>query len=69
MNYYIEKLNEFGADGIDFTPISGALADKDYLRCKIIASYTKEEFEHVKYIPKTPYLFWKIVNGKKVYCE
>lgn len=69
MNYYIDKLNEIGADGIDFMPISEALSKRDYLRVNVILSYTKEEFENVKYIPKTAYLFWKMIDGKKVYCE
>lgn len=69
MNNYIAKLNELDADGIDFIPISDILSKKDYLEINIISSYTKEELKNIVYIPKTAYLFWKIVDGKKVYCE
>jgi len=69
MNYYLDKLNELGADGIDFIPLTEAFMKREYIRCEVISSYTKEEFKHVKHIPKTPYLFWKMIDGKKVYCE
>lgn len=64
MNYYLEKMIELDADGIDFVPIhlKGMIPN-------IFASYTKEEFENVKAIPKTPYLFYKIIDGKKEYIN
>lgn len=69
MDYYLNKMEELNADGIDFTPISEAFATKKYHFCEIIASYTKEEWitGKAKSIPRTPYLFWRLVNGKKVY--
>lgn len=66
MNYYMDKLEELDADGIDFVPI---MFSKEEQLKHVIASYTKEEFKSVKGIPKTSYLFWKIVDGKKKYIE
>lgn len=69
-DYYLSKMKELDADGIDFIPISSALADKKYQLCEVIASYTKEEWiKGIGGIPKTPYLFWKIVGGKKEYLR
>lgn len=63
-NLYFDKMNELEADGIDFMPIwyEGVIPP-------IIASYTKEEFENIKAVPKTNYQYWKMVDGKKVYIE
>lgn len=69
MNYYAEKMREYGADGIDFIPFDTEFLSGDCYNGKVIYSYTKEQFESVNYIPKTPYLFWKMVDGKKVYCR
>ncbi len=70
MDYYLSKMEELGADGIDFIPISNALADKNCQLCEVITSYTKEEWiKGVGGIPKTSYLFWKIVDGKKEYIR
>lgn len=69
MGYYYNKAEELGADGIDFVPISIALLEQDYAHCQIIESYTKEELQKVNSVPKTPYLFWKYVNGNKIYVS
>lgn len=66
MNYYMDKMEELDADGIDFVPI---MFSKEEQFRHIIASYTKEEFKTVTGIPKTSYVFWKMVNGKKEYIE
>lgn len=68
MNYYLEKMIELDADGIDFIPISHFLMTREGIP-NIIKSYTKEEFKNVKLIPKTGYLFWKIVDGRKKYID
>ena len=68
MNFYLEKMIELDADGIDFIPISQFLATREGIP-NIVASYTKEEFKNVKYIPKTGYLFYKIIDGKKEYIK
>lgn len=66
MDYILEKMNELNADGIDFVPISTALAQGDYHLCEVIISYTKEEWiKGVGAYPKTSYLFWKIIDGKR----
>ena len=71
MDYYLNKMEELNAEGIDFTPISDALLAKKYHLCKIVASYTKEEWikNRINAIPKTPCLFWRLVNGEKVYID
>lgn len=66
MNYYLEKMIELDADGIDFIPIGWYLFGKESVP-DIIASYTIEEFKNVNCIPKTGYSFYKIIDGKKEY--
>lgn len=63
-NYYLDKMDELKADGIDFMPIcfEGDVPP-------IISSYSKEEFKNIKIIPKTNYKYWKIVGGIKKYIE
>lgn len=68
MNYYLKKMKEINADGIDFMPISEFLATGNGIP-NIVASYTIKEFKNVKYIPKTGYLFYKIIDGKKEYIR
>lgn len=70
MDYILEEMNKFGADGVDFVPMDFALAQGDYHLCKVIESYTKEEWEQgVVAYPKSARLYWKMVNGKKEYCK
>lgn len=70
MDYILDKMNELNADGIDFVPISVALLRHDYCLCEVIESYTKEEWvKGDRSYPKTAYLFWKMIDGKKEYCE
>lgn len=63
-NFYLDKMNEIEADGIDFMPTCFGEGVP-----QIISSYTKEEFKGVNTIPKTNYKFWKLVDSKKVYIE
>ena len=68
-NYYLNKIKELEADGVDFIPLSESLMKRDYLNLKIIRSHTRADLEFgIDYFPKTPYLFWKMVNGVKTYC-
>lgn len=67
MNHYLEKMMELGADGIDFIPIDSYLINK-VGNTNIVASYTRKDFEKREIdTPKTVYLFYKIINGKKEY--
>ena len=66
MNCYIDQIEKHNAEGIDFVPI---MIPKEEAMNHIIESYTKEEFKDVKYVPKTNYLFWKMIDGKKTYLE
>lgn len=69
-NYILGKMNELKADGVDFVQFDACLVRHDYSMCKIVASYTKEEWSQGDCAyPKTPYLLWKRVNGKKEYCK
>lgn len=67
MNYYLKKMIELNADGIDFIPVCAAHNTLP----NIICSYTIKDFEGNKNlaIPRSNYLFYKIVNGKKKYIE
>lgn len=54
------------ADGIDFVPL---FTKKDDINKQILASYTKEGFLKGVAYPKTSYLYWKDIDGNKVYLE
>ena len=54
------------ADGIDFVPL---FTKKDDINKKILASYTKEEFLKGVAYPKISYLYWKDIDGNKMYLE
>lgn len=65
MDYILEEMNRCGADGVDFVPVI-SFGDVSQIYC----SYTKEEWmSGNKYYPKSGRKYWKIVNGRKVYCD
>lgn len=65
MDYILEEINRCGADGVDFVPVI-SFGDVSQIYC----SYTKEEWmSGNKYYPKSGRKYWKIVNGRKVYCD
>ncbi len=63
MNYYLEEVINFDADGIDFVPIG----EYNKKFPKVIESYTREQLKEQVCFPRTCYLFYKIVNGQKEY--
>lgn len=65
MNFYLEKMIELGADGVDFHKF--AINSKPPF--DVIVSYSKQEFEsgQVTNIPKAPYHFWINNGGYKEY--
>ena len=65
MDYILEEMNKVGADGVDFVPI---WFDKK-LSPPIICSYTKEEWKDVKAYPKSNRMYWKMIDGKKIYIN
>lgn len=69
MDYILQKINELNADGVDFFPLS-AILEENFSPSKILESYTKDEWTKDNHgFIKTPYMFWKMVNGKKEYCD
>ena len=63
MNFYLEKMIELGADGVDFHACSAKPPN-----CYISQSNTKEDFEYSDIgTPRSGYTFWKRENGKKKY--
>ena len=60
------KMRVLNADGVDFHPIMQK-REIGTPHMKVFASYTKDEFVNVKYIPKSCYTFWKMVDGRKEY--
>ena len=62
----MNKMFELNADGVDFHPIM-LKSEIGTLRMKIYESYTKDELVNVKYVPKTSYTFWKMIDGHKEY--
>lgn len=55
-----EQIEAIGAEGIDFFCFGESTP------CKIM---TKEDLLNGEIIPKTPYKFWKLINGEKYYIE
>ena len=70
MDYYYQKVLDLNADGIDFISL-GNLFDNNKKIKPVVKTITRQNFENneVKYIPKTGYKFWRMVNGKKVYID
>lgn len=58
-------MDEVNADGVDFVPI---WFDKKILP-PIICSYIREEWQYVQVYPKSNRMYWKMVDGKKVYVN
>lgn len=68
MDYILDEMVQKEADGVDFVPICKDLLDGNYEECKIIKSYTKEQWINGNgSCPKTPRLYWKMVSGIKQY--
>lgn len=65
MDFILKEMEEKNADGVDFVPI---WFDSES-RPPIILTMTKEEVKSVNWYPKSNRLYWKIENGKKVYCD
>lgn len=70
MDYILDEMNNVSAEGVDFVPLNESYFKKQYHLCQIISSYTKEEWINAsgnRCIPKTPRLYWKLVDGNKIY--
>ena len=65
MDYILEEMNKVDADGVDFVPIWF----DNKLSPPIICSYTKEEWKYVKAYPKSNRMYWKMIDGKKIYIN
>ena len=63
--YYYNKCIEFNADGVDFVSFNDFIVKK----WNPILSLTKDELKTSQAIPKTPYVFWRMVDGKKEYLN
>lgn len=65
MDYILEEMNRYGADGVDFVPAI-PFDDKPHVYC----SYTKEDWmKGNKCYLKSNRKYWRIVKGQKVYCD
>lgn len=66
----LDKMMKLEADGVVFMDFDDYFLSGEYEKCKEIVSYTKSEWSKKnKIYPKAPYVFYKNINGKKVYCE
>lgn len=66
----LDEMMELKADGVDFVDLDEHFLSGEYEQCKIIRSYTKAEwYDRHDNLLKTPYIFYKTVQGKKVYCK
>lgn len=66
MNYIVEEMDKLGADGVDFCPV--CLGRKEAIE-RIFLSKTKQQMIDNPLYPKSGRLYWKMVNGHKVYLD
>lgn len=67
MNYIVEEMDKFGTDGVDFVPIC---TTKDTFLKSIYMSKTRQEMlEAPGWPPRSGRLYWKLVEGHKVYLN
>lgn len=65
MDLILKEMEEKNANGVDFVPLWF-----DTLFPPIYKSYTKQEWINSnRSYPKTNRMYWRIENGKKVYCD
>lgn len=65
MDLILKEMEEKNADGVDFIPIWF-----DASLPPIYKSYTKQEWINSnRSYPKTNRIYWRIENGKKIYCD
>ena len=64
-DFILREMEERGADGVDFVPV---WFDTSFP--PIYKSYTKQEWiDSDGSYPKTNRMYWRIVNGQKVYID
>lgn len=64
-DFILREMEERGADGVDFVPV---WFDTSFP--PVYKSYTKQEWiESNGSYPKTNRMYWRIVNGQKVYID
>ena len=64
-DFILREMEERGADGVDFVPI---WFDTSFP--PVLKSYTKQEWiDSDGSYPKTNRMYWRIVNGQKVYID
>jgi hypothetical protein len=64
-DFILREMEECGADGVDFVPV---WFDTSFP--PVYKSYTKQEWiESDGSYPKTNRMYWRIVNGQKVYID
>ena len=69
MEYLMNEMIEKNADGIDFIDFKDFIENSK--QPTIIVSYSLEQIQNKEYdfYPKTPYKFWMLKDGKKVYIN
>lgn len=65
MGYILEEMDELKADGVDFVSI----VFDDRLPPPVICSYTREQCKDVKAYPRLRRMYWRMVEGKKMYID
>lgn len=67
-DYILKEMEEADADGVDFVPVFTTSERLLLGESKIICSYSKEQWlTGAGVYPKSGRLYWKIVDGKKIY--
>lgn len=65
MNYIVEEMDKLGADGVDFVPVC---MKKEAIE-RIFLSKTRQQMIDDPSYPKSGRLYWKMVDGHKVYLD
>ena len=65
MNYIVEEMDKIGADGVDFVPVC---MKKEAIK-HIFLSKTRQQMIDDPLYPKSGRLYWKLVDGHKVYLD
>ena len=66
MKTLYQIMEEKEADGISFYQM---FLSPENFQNNVICSFTKEQFKNQPGYPKSNYVFWKIINGKKVFLK
>lgn len=66
MNYIVEEMDKLDADGVDFYPIC---FEREESIKRVFLSKTRQQMIEEPTYPKSARLYWKMIEGRKVYLN